>query len=126
MSSPDIKEREHAYFSMRSIKHVSRHQQDWFSDYNDLVLNQNKVIGILRQECLSESFSQFLISIGLDNMASLPSDDVKSHKNNYTDSGLSEDAIYNLQRWYSPDYLFIESLSLSLSDKFFSSKNGLK
>jgi len=96
-----------AFMAMKSIRHCSQNQVDWFSRAGDLFVNRPPV-WILRQEHFAADFAVLCGRLGLDFDAVYAKQNAggaNSHANDYTGAPpLSDLAKANLARWYAPDF----------------------
>lgn len=94
--------------AMRSIDHVRWSYWRWFRDEDAFLAREPDIFCILRQYDLARDFERLTARLGLTGKATLPTDDVKAHRNPpHLDRHLSELAIANLTKWYARDYDFL-------------------
>jgi hypothetical protein len=95
-----------AFAAMKSIRHTSQNQTDWFYCCGHF-LSIRPPLAIIRQEKFSQDIFALQRKLGIGAPAMLPSDDVASHVNDYRGlPELSNKAIENLRRWYAQDFEF--------------------
>jgi hypothetical protein len=100
---------EAAKVAMTQINHVRSFYWDWFGDAASFLARGDDLLMVLRQEQLAQDFDVLTDRLGLAGRATLPTDDVGTHRNPETvDKTLSETARANLGRWYEPDFEFLE------------------
>lgn len=110
LSSLLLWKRRRAKFAMRSIMHIKSGFWNWFINDEYFLSRREDLIGVLRQENLSEDFDKLkqILSIK-DKNVMLPRNKVDAFKNPADISYMmSTKAIRNLKRWYSKDYEFLE------------------
>ncbi len=94
--------------AMNAIGHVKSSYWDWFRGELLLEENRSKVVGVLRQEKLSEDVGYLQKGLDLGSGLQLPGSSIHRHQNQYGDeTELSAIARENLKRWYARDYAFI-------------------
>lgn len=100
-----------AWAAMKSIRHTSQNQCDWFYCCGNF-LRLRPPIWVIRQEKFEEDIKTFISKAfpELDiSDINFGADDVKSHRNDYTDiPPLSEKAKHNLRIWYTQDFAFYD------------------
>ncbi len=97
---------EHAFFGMRSIKHVNMMQADWFDDQG-YFLDNRPTIWIVRVSSFNEDLRSCLHRMGIRSSIRTSTDQPISHATNYDGiPRLSEQAIANLEAWYWRDFRF--------------------
>lgn len=106
-SLTDPSKKNFAMQAMRSIGHIRTHFWDWFGCADYLENRRNDILFVGAQENLSEDFERLKTILNIPS-ASLPTDDINTHKNPIYDKHLSELSIINLRRWYDQDYQFID------------------
>jgi len=105
-----------AFSAMRSIRHITANQVDWFRRFGNF-LEIFPPFSIIRQENFSEDIQLFQLKLGIDTPILLDKELIDSHVNNYPlDSQLSKKAIFNLERWYCQDLEFYK-FCLSIANK---------
>lgn len=93
--------------AMRAIGHVRNFQLEWFDDLEAL-FTYDRPLMVLRQEHLARDFGVLMDIIGVAGRTTLPTDDVRAHRNDYRDCPpLSVTARDNLARWYAADLAFV-------------------
>ncbi len=103
--------------AMRSIRHVRDFQLDWFDDVHALFHDDPPLV-ILRQERLAADFAALLDLLGLPTALSLPTDDVRAHRNDYRRvPPLGEEARTKLARWYAADLQFVAMADAWMRDR---------
>ena len=91
--------------AMNGIQHVNSHMWEWFGDEALFHARRESLLWIGFQESLSEDFKRLRQLLQLPDEASLPSDDLRAHRNpQRLGRGLSEAAEANLRSWYAADY----------------------
>lgn len=109
ISSNDPNERAPALRAMRSIGHVNAHYCDWLSDEQYLLSRKDDILFVGFQESLSADFTILKQKLSLPRSASLPRDEVRSHRNPPMLSRvLSPTALAGLRLWYDYDYHLID------------------
>ncbi len=106
--SPDEQEREAATHAMRSIQHVRDSYWRWFHDPEYFARRSGDVLMVISSESLNASFPRLCELLGVEGV-SLPTDEVKAHRNPSVDRRLSDEARANLREWYAEDYAFIDA-----------------
>lgn len=108
ISSRDEEKRKRAMAAMKGILHVSSSFWDWFENESYFCSRLSDIFFIGFQEHLASDFELLKTKLGIPENIPLPSDDVQAHRNPVDmDSGLEEEAISNLKKWYAGDYDFI-------------------
>ena len=98
-----------AWAAMKSLRHSSQNQSDWF-DCRGNFLSVQPPIWIIRQERFEDDLKQFLsrlnLELGIEDIK-IVDGDVASHKNNYElTPPISEKAAEKLRKWYAQDFEF--------------------
>ncbi|SHF80260.1 Sulfotransferase family protein [Loktanella atrilutea] len=97
-----------AIAAIKSIRHTSKNQVDWFESRGALLTVQPPV-WILRQERFEADWASLVRRLGLTGKFTPTRDDAKSHRNDYSDvPPLSAKARANLTTWYVQDIHFYE------------------
>jgi len=100
-----------AWAAMKSIRHTSQNQCDWFSCFGNF-LKVRPPIWIVRQEKFEADLLKFipLAFSDIDPLKiDLSTDEVSSHTNDYSDiPPLSQRAKENLANWYCQDVQFYD------------------
>ncbi|WP_417241148.1 MULTISPECIES: sulfotransferase family 2 domain-containing protein [Pseudomonadota] len=101
-----------AWAAMKSIRHTSQHQADWFCCAGNF-LKVRPPVWIIRQENFDSDINTFMERAGFlpsDRlMATNSTDSTFAHRNDYSEiPQLSELAIRNLKLWYAPDFVFYD------------------
>lgn len=92
--------------AMHSIQHLRRNQYRWFEP-NGFFLIQRPPVWILRQESFDYDLQEFVRRLGLGEVSTLRADSYRAKVASYADiPDLTELAVANLERWYSPDIEF--------------------
>lgn len=105
LTSSRFFERRAAVAAMRSIRHVRHTFLEFLGDTSFLEKEADKIAFIGNQQDFDTDFSQLRSLLKIDSDISVPSDDIKAHRNpNNIDKELSETAIINLKKWYKADY----------------------
>ena len=103
--------------AMESIVHVRSPYSTWFGPPEDFLARRDDLLFILRLEHLNEDFERLLPRLGLEGRATLPTDDLGSHRGPVEfDRSLSELAVANLRSWYADDFRFVELCESIVSD----------
>lgn len=107
--SNDPQEAAKAQHAMQSIGHVRQSYWYWFKDEAYFRSRLPDVFFIGFQESLNQDFERLKQKLGMPADATLPADELHTHKNpNNVDKKLEDKAIDNLKRWYKADYEFIQ------------------
>ncbi|WP_371158417.1 hypothetical protein [Jannaschia sp. 2305UL9-9] len=100
-----------AWAAMKSIRHTSQNQSDWFSCHGNF-LRVRPPIWIVRQEHFDADLRDLVALIFADTdlpKIDLGDDDGSAHRNDYTSTpSLSETAKANLSTWYAQDIGFYD------------------
>ena len=100
-----------AFAAMKSIRHTSQNQCDWFSCCGNF-LRVRPPIWIIRQENFDSDIKTWISKAFPDvdtSKINFDVDEVSSHRNNYSNvPELSDRAKENLTRWYIQDLQFYE------------------
>lgn len=109
-----------AFMAIKSIRHTSQDQVDWFCRNGDFLGNRPP-IWILRTEHFSIDLGDLSQRIGIDLtglIAETENGSVVRHSNNYSDvPDLSEKAQSNLLKWYAQDCEFYRQCELWMSQQ---------
>lgn len=109
LSSKDETQKEAAERAMRNIVHVKDHYWKWFRDKAYFCERMEDVLFVGMQEALDSDFAKLREILPLPSLATLPTDEVKSHRNpEGLDRDLDETALRNLRHWYQKDYEYID------------------
>lgn len=103
-----------AYAAMKSIRHLSQNQCDWFSCCGNF-LRVRPPIWIIRQENFDADIRTWISKAFPDldtSKINFDVDEISSHRNNYSNvPELSDRAKENLSRWYIQDLQFYDMCS---------------
>lgn len=103
--------------AMKNVQHFSPYKK-WYSDVEYFLSRIEDVLYIGFQESLNENFSELKNILELPESASLPTDDVLSHKNpDGIDKLIEEKGVVALKDWYSDDIKFISLCKEIMSNK---------
>ena len=109
-----------AYGAMKSIRHTTQNQSDWFS-FCGYFLETWPPVWIIRQEKFAADLAFFLQRSGLGveiNEVAISGDRSVAHVNDYSSvPALSETAVGNLKRWYAQDFALYAMCEEWLSDQ---------
>ncbi len=110
LSSEDKDLEARARMAMQNIFHVRDSFTRWFESEDYLAGRAADVLFVGFQERMDADFKALLTRLGLEGRASLPSDEVGSHRNpSSVDKGLDETAKANLAWWYHYDNRFYDN-----------------
>ncbi len=97
---------EMAFAAIKSIRHTSQNQVDWF-DLCGHFLKLRPPVAIIRQEKFREDMCFLQARLGMKQFLIIEKDEVRSHQTDYSGvPELSALAIANLRRWYAQDFEF--------------------
>lgn len=109
LSSWNLSKRKQARLAMKRIQHVKNSYWKWFE--NEAYFNSriDDIFFVAFQEQLADDFEVLKDMLGCPSSASLPSDDVKAHRNpGNLDTSLNKKSVANLEKWYRRDYRFMD------------------
>jgi hypothetical protein len=96
---------------MRGIEHVRNSFYDWIGSDEYLQQRRLDVMFIGFQETLDSDFERLKTMLGLPAYLSLPTDEIKAHRNpENLDRALSMRGLFALRRWYRNDIRLWERL----------------
>ena len=109
LSSLNPGKRVKARLAMKRIQHVNNFYSKWFGSEEYFSSRRADIFFIAFQDQLTDDFEILKEKLGCPACASLPSDDIKAHRNpGNLDKTLDDTAIANMKDWYKADYRFIE------------------
>lgn len=108
LTAPDAVRRTAAERAMRTIRHVSHSYWDWFISPDYFEQRRSDLLFIAFQDRLDRDWPALTSLLGVDDHATLPTDDVAAHRAPASvDRRLSPSAVTNLKAWYAADYDFM-------------------
>jgi hypothetical protein len=118
-SDPDT--RESAIDAMAEIGHIKNPYSQWLRSAEYLLSRRDDILFVGFQESFEEDFLKLKEILKLPQEASLPTDDINTHRNpQNVDKRLSDRALDNLKSWYRDDYALMRLCEKEFGSRFHS------